>query len=191
MTEATLKRELRILVDNILSKYGIDNLQLSIDLCAGAREMYEEKTLRTPAQVRAAIEIALLRGAETRNKQKILCDEVERDLHRNIPWSDERWKSLPAFLEKMTENGQTWSEFWKWHNQKEFRALSAEYLTGHKIIDWWPQAFKQNDEYDIAKDTRYYNPEEDKGKVFVQPPPRRRNNGHTGQDSLAHDPTGA
>ncbi len=147
MTEATRKRELRLLFDNILSRYGIDNLQLSMDLCAGARGMYEDNTTsRTPAQIRASLEATLLTGAETYNKRKILCDEVERDLHRNIPWSDERWKSLPAFLEKAFATGQTWQKFWRWHNLKEFRASSVEYLTGHKIIDWWPQAFTNQSE---------------------------------------------
>jgi len=78
MTKTTDLRQLRMTIDSILTKYGIDNLQLSIDLSSAVRTYFNETTAgNSPVDVRKRIEESMQVGAVRAEK----LDAMESRIH--------------------------------------------------------------------------------------------------------------
>lgn len=111
MTKTTDTRQLRMTVDSILAKYGIDNLQLSIDLASGVKTFFEgTRAGDNPVEIRARIQKALETGAQKAAKQ----DEMEGRIKVATGLSvSEYWyrDGVIDFLLQRDAEGQTIEKF--------------------------------------------------------------------------------
>lgn len=137
----TLQRNIRMDVRGVLAKYGIDNLQMEIDLAEVIRPFVDAGKRNLPGKRGDMIDLIL--DPETRKKLAMRV-RVENSLRRNLNWDDlkQDWNTFDRWLvDTEEETGQTIEQFMTWFKSDDFRAKGVIYLTPQKIKDWWLQAF--------------------------------------------------
>lgn len=115
MTQTTDSRQLRLLIDSLLSAYGIDNAELSFKLTDGIKRMIGTPTpVRTREEIMRSIERSLTGGVAKQAELEAISDEI---LKR-------------AIIRPVTKD---WLEFveWAWKQNKD----KGQSIT--KFLDWW------------------------------------------------------
>ena len=111
----TDSRQLRMLMDGVLSHYGIDNLQLSIDLCESVKKFIaSDNPAKTRESILKGIQKALEHGAE----MQIRIDEIEAEIKNRV---------------RISPVGREWEDFLRWAYRKEQN--DGEKI--EKFVDWW------------------------------------------------------
>lgn len=146
----TLQRDIRMEVRGVLAKYGIDNLQLEMDLAGVVRPFVEAGRKYLPGKRGDLVDLAAMAATDPELRARLLMrGRVEKALSRNINWDDlkQDWDGFDKWLvNREEETGETIEYFMTWFNSDEFRAKGVIYLNPNKIKDWWMQAFqKQTD----------------------------------------------
>lgn len=141
----TLQRDIRMEVRQVLAKYGIDNLQMEMDLASVIRPFVEAGKKYINGKRGDLVDLATLATNSPELRARLLMRvRVENALHRNIDWEDlkQDWNTLDRWLvDTENESGQTIEAFMTWFKSDDFRARGVIYLNPQKIKDWWMQAF--------------------------------------------------
>lgn len=125
--------ETRKLINSILSKYDIDNLQLEIDMAELFRRLTATTTSRETAQ---RIADAIGTGAKNAETREQIESAIKVRLHIN-PTGD-RWERFieHAYLRaKEGEMIETFVSWWLLHGGE------PQYWSPARMIELWPQAF--------------------------------------------------
>lgn len=104
-------------MDGVLSHYGIDNLQLSIDLCESVKKFLASGG-ETPAKTRENILKGLSDTLEKSVAMQTRIDEMGAEIEKRV---------------RINPTGREWEDFLRW-------AYRQEKEKGEKIerfIDWW------------------------------------------------------
>lgn len=111
----TNSRQLRMLMDGVLTHYGIDNLQLSIDLCESVKKfLASDNPVKAREDILKGVQKTLEQGAS----MQIRIDEIEAEIRNRV---------------RLNPTGREWEDFLRWVYQQEQKK-------GEKIerfIDWW------------------------------------------------------
>lgn len=111
----TNSRQLRMLMDGVLSHYGIDNLQLSIDLCESVKKFLASET---PAKTREDILKGLSDSLEKGVGMQIRLDEMEAEIKNRV---------------RLNPTGREWEDFLRWaYKQEQEKGEKVE-----RFVDWW------------------------------------------------------
>lgn len=140
MTPTTDKRQLRMTVEGILSTYGVDNLQLSIDLCEGfLRLVNSDSPVRTRDEILAGVRKAMNKGAGEQVRFDVIRSEIRTRIHIE-PLGDE-WEDFIKWADKKEqENGEKIERFLNWWTADEWRLAHPPFNPRNWYIAW-PQAF--------------------------------------------------
>lgn len=115
MTQTTDSRQLRLLIDSMLSAYGIDNAELSFKLSGAIKKLLDSPTpVRTREEIMSSLQKKLTGGVA---KQAEL-ERIEKEIH------------LRTVINPVTRD---WQEFIKWaakKNEESHQDIS-------KFLDWW------------------------------------------------------
>ena len=146
----TLQRDIRMEVRQVLAKYGIDNLQMEIDLASVVRPFIDAGRMRVPQKRGDLVDFyATLAATNPELLERLkMRERVENASGRNLNWDDlkQDWNSFDGWLvDREKETGETIEQFMTWYRADDFRAKGVIYLTANKIKDWWMQAFEQDD----------------------------------------------
>jgi hypothetical protein len=111
----TDSRQLRMLMDGILAHYGIDNLQLSIDLSSAVKRfLASDSPARTREDILKGIQKTLEQGAE----MQIRIDAIEAEIKNRV---------------RISPVGREWEDFLRWaYKQEQEKGQKIE-----KFVDWW------------------------------------------------------
>lgn len=149
MTRSTDTKNIKRIVQAILTSNGIDNLKLEIDIVtAWMRYLFEREAGESPAEARdrvvsdyvgKVLEVARA-GMDRVQFQK----RIETVLGLSPNWDDVKndWNSFDVWLMDKEKAGQTIEQFMKWYNSDEFRAKGRIYLNPAKIKLVWNNAFQ-------------------------------------------------
>lgn len=153
MTESTTTRQIGLFIKETLKAYGIDNLQLEIDLFCGVKKvMASAEPVRTRealiAGLRKTLEIGVLAedlriNMEARVKLSMGIDIAGRD----------RYRDMIDFLVKKDGEGQSVELFAEWCRNNPFSAPKPFQIAASPdaLMINWPAAFV---EY-ITKENSY------------------------------------
>ena len=173
MTKSTDNKNIKKIVQGILYKYSIDNLQMEIDLCsAWQRYVNEREEGLTPAEVREKIagEYNFGMSKEVLEYSRMKRD-VENTLRLNVDDTPD-WEALIKFLLKMEQQGQTIIQYQEWRVRDVYNSPKAHQIAQNPLIvnKTWPQAFVLEQKAEKAK---VYSTVED-DMEFVPAPEVRR-----------------
>lgn len=139
MTKTTETRQLRLLLDGVLSAHGVDNLQLSIDLCAAVKEFLSSETpVHTREQIIARLRGSLERGAGKQEQLQTIAAEIERTAR--IRPVGPAWADFIEWAWKQEQDGHGIKAFLSWWASDEWR-LSHPPARPDAWYVQWPQAF--------------------------------------------------
>lgn len=115
MTKTTNSRQLRLLVDGVLERYGIDNLQLSIELCEAAKKFFaSDNPVKTRESILKGVQKTLEQGAT----MQIRIDEIEAEIKNRV---------------RISPVGREWEDFLRWaYKQEQEKGENIE-----RFVDWW------------------------------------------------------
>ena len=119
MTKTTDSRQVRLLIQGILSKHGIDNFQLELDLAGAVKRYYEETSRRGSDKVliREKILEGMRIAAQKASQREKLYERVKTCL--GFDASLPRFDMMIAFLERKEEMGETLEGFRKWWDHED------------------------------------------------------------------------
>jgi hypothetical protein len=143
MTQTTDSRQLRLTVESILSKYRIDNLQLSIEIVDAVKTFFAEtKTGHNPAEVRQKIAEAIEIGERNASAREDMRNRIEIALHLNLLPNAE---GMIDFCLRKEKEGQTIEEYAEWCRRDPYNSPKAHQIANKPdlVISTWPQAFVQ------------------------------------------------
>lgn len=122
----TINRQLTLLVQGLFRKYGVDNLQLEIDLVSGLQRMFTEGG-RDPAKwvsVREDILSSILAGARDENEIVEMEGRVKGALGITINGSH-RFEDMLKFLVRKDKEGQPIEKYGRWCRENPYEAPKA------------------------------------------------------------------
>jgi hypothetical protein len=172
MTQSTDSRQLRLLIEGILSAYGIDNFELSIKLTDGIKRMIGDPTpVRTREEILKGIERALTGGVSKQAELEAISDEIlKRAIIRPVT---KDWIEFVAWAWQQNKNkGQNITKFLDWW-------LSDDWQRDHpptKPESWyvkWDRAFIERVDDDPYKNFRDYDKDPEPVTIGVPNPYRR------------------
>ena len=143
MTKTTDSRQIGLLVGGILQHYGIDNLQLEIDLSSAVKRYFDE---RYKSGDKAGIRERIMKdmevaAANAKQKEQM---EVRVMSAIGINASGERFSNMIDWLIKEEEEGKTIEGFksW-WDKQNEFKRPALWKISDRPALlhELWPSAF--------------------------------------------------
>lgn len=111
----TNSRQLRMLMDGVLSHYGIDNLQLSIDLCEAVKKFLASDN---PAKAREVILKGIQKTMEQGTDMRVRIDQIEAEIKNRV---------------RISPVGREWEDFLRWAYQQE----QEHDQKIEKFVDWW------------------------------------------------------
>lgn len=142
----TLQRDIRMEVRAVLAKYGIDNLQMEMDVAEVIRPFVDAGRKYLPGKRGDLVDLATQAANDPELRARLLMRQrVETALNRNINWEDlkQDWNVFDLWLVATEEeSGQTIEHFMTWYRSDDFRAKGVIYLNPSRIKDWWMQAFQ-------------------------------------------------
>lgn len=113
MTQVTDKRNLTILIKEILKSYGIDNLELEIKLIESVRALYSSPTpVRTREQIVESLRKTLATGNTRAEKLQAITDEIYS--RTRIRAVTKEWIDFVEFCYRQEKDGKTISKFLDW-----------------------------------------------------------------------------
>lgn len=140
----TINRQLTLLVQGIHGKYGIDNLQLEVDLVSSLQRMWVEggKDPQKLSKIREEILDSLLAGAKNENEYIEMEGRAAAALRININGGSS-FEEVIKFLIKKEKEGQTIEQYARWCNENPYNAPKGFQIamTPHLLIRTWPMAF--------------------------------------------------
>lgn len=152
----TDSRQLRMLVDGVLSAYGVDDLQLSIDLCEAFKKFGASPTpARTREDILAGIRSGMEKGADTQVRLDAIRAEIEKRVR--ISPVGNAWEDFLKWAYKQEEKGEYITRFLDWWTADEWR-LSHPPIQPTGWYVQWPQAFprQQNIQMTTGSSSGYY-----------------------------------
>lgn len=139
MTKTTDSRQLRMLVDGILANYLIDNLQLSIDICAAVKAFYASPTpAHTREEILARLQKSVARGENRQFELDVIRQEIADAVHINP--TGEAWEAFIKWAWGRQKEGQPISVFLAWWTEDEWRRNHPPSRPDNWYVQW-PQAF--------------------------------------------------
>lgn len=102
-------------MDGVLSKHGIDNLQLSIDLCEAAKKFFSSDN---PAKTRESILKDIQASLEIGTNMMARIDEIHSEIKTRV---------------HINPVGPEWEDFLRWAYQQE---RDKQEQIG-RFLDWW------------------------------------------------------
>lgn len=135
----TDSRQLRMLVDGVLSAYGVDDLQLSIDLCEAFKKLGASPTpARTREDILAGIKNGMKKGADT----QVHLDAIRAEIENRVRISPvgNSWEDFIKWAFKQEEKGEHISRFLDWWTADEWRLAHPPMHPNGWYVQW-PQAF--------------------------------------------------
>ena len=148
----SINRQLTLLVQGILGKHKIDNLQVEVDLVSSLQRMWTEGG-RDPAklaEIRENILKSMLAGGLKEHKMAEMEGRVKACM--NISVSGPYYEDMLKFLMKKDEEGETVEQFAKWCKENPYDAPKffkiAEKPNLLKVN--WPAAFTNRVEREVA-----------------------------------------
>ena len=145
MTKTTDTRQLRLLIEGTIQAYGIDNLQLEIDLFSGIKRLLESDTpVRTRETVLASLRKTLELGALRENLVINMEARVKACMGIDVS-GRERYRPMIDYLIKKDTEGQTVEAFAKWCQEHPFNAPKAFKIAENPdlLMINWPAAFTE------------------------------------------------
>lgn len=142
MTKTTDSRQLRLMVDGILSAYGIDDLQLSIDLCEAFKKFYASET---PARTREDVLAGIKRAIEKGSTKQVDLDEIRTEIETRLHISPvgTEWEDFIQWAwKKNKDSGEGIKKFLEWWVSDEWR-LAHPPVNPQRFYVQWPQAFQE------------------------------------------------
>lgn len=135
----TDSRQLRMLVDGVLSAYGVDDLQLSIDLCEAFKKFGASPTpARTREDILAGIKNSLEKGSGEQARLEEIRGEIERRIR--IRPTGNAWEDFIKWAYKQEQKGEAVSRFLDWWVSDEWRMSHPPFKPDGWYVQW-PQAF--------------------------------------------------
>ena len=150
MTLTTDSRQLRLLIDSVLSKHQIDNLELSMLLVQACQEFFAEtKQGHDPVEVRQKIAEAIGVGEANVSRQETMRTRIEKALVLTLLPNAE---SLIDFCLKKDAKGETIERYAAWCKADPYNSPKAHQVINNPllVIGTWPQAFT------VPEDTSEY-----------------------------------
>lgn len=119
----TINRQLSLLVQGLLGKYGIDNLQLEIDLVASLQRMWVEggRDPQKLAVLREEILSEMLCSAAMDNAMAEMEGRVKKCMGISVD-GRARYRDMIRFLIKKDKEGQKIEDYAKWADENPFTA---------------------------------------------------------------------
>lgn len=145
MTETTTTRQIGLLVKETLKAYGIDNLQLEIDLFCGVKKVLASAE---PVRTREAIIISLRKTMEIGGLQEDLRINMEARVKLSMGIDiagRDRYRDMIDFLVKKDEQGQSVELFAEWCRNNPFSAPKPFQIaqSPDALMINWPAAFAE------------------------------------------------
>lgn len=140
MTQTTDARQLKLLVDGVLSVHGIDNLQLTMDLCAALKKLIgADAPSRTREQILASLKTTMERGQVKQQRLTSIREELAKRLRISPTGQD--WEDFIVWAEK--QDGSI-TVFLDWWLADDWRAQHPPFKPTNFYV-MWPQAFEKQE----------------------------------------------
>lgn len=154
MAKTTDTRQLRLLIDGILSIYGIDNLELSIKLVDGVKRMIgADLPVKTREEYIKSIEAALHKGTAKHEQLEAIAVEIESRVKIRPVTKD--WQD---FIEwawgRQTKHGESITRFIDWWLSDEWQRAHPPTRPDGWMVKW-PMAFTEESEPAIQDGVLY------------------------------------
>lgn len=176
MTKSTDSRQLRLLIDGVLSAYGIDNLELSIRLTDGVKKMIgADLPVKTREDYLKGIERSIQNGAAKHEQLAAIATEIEtRTL---VTPSTKEWQDFIELVwQRQRDKGETISKFLDWWLSDDWQRAHPPSRPDSWIVKW-KQAFATvNPAEPERPELKKYVPEE--GNYVARPENLPRPNIH-------------
>lgn len=146
MTKTTDSRQVRLLIGGILSKHGIDNLQLEIEIAGAVKRYYDEtKSGGDKANVRERILASMEAAAARATKTEQVLSRVQKALGFDV--SGSRFDQMIEFIIRAEDNdGQTIEQFREWWDEQDKFKRPALWKIADRpafLRELWPGAFSK------------------------------------------------
>jgi len=139
MTKATDKRTLRLLIDGVLSNFGIDNLLLTIKLTESIAKFYDgEQTPRAKEQILSDLRKAIETGSTKQSELQRIAEQIESRVR--IRPTTKEWSDFVEFCWREAKEGRTIDLFIDWWLADEWQRLHPPSRPDSWFVKW-PQAF--------------------------------------------------
>ena len=156
MTTGTDSRNIKIIIQSLLQKQSIDNLQLEADLFgAWMRYINEREVGLTPAEVRAKITaeyngVGISQSMITRNKLK---ERMETALGMNIDEGVRNWEVVINHCLKKDEDGETIEKFCAWCIADKFNSPKKHQIAQNPLLikTMWRSAFSKDENIEYTR----------------------------------------
>lgn len=133
--KTTDTRQLRLMVDGILSAYGIDDLKLTIDLCEAFKKFYASPTpVKTREEILKGVENSLIKGGEKQKELDEIRGEIETRIHISPVGRD--WEDFIEWAWKKKQSGQEIKKFLDWWVSDEWRLSHPPVNPQRWYIQW-------------------------------------------------------
>ncbi len=131
MTKTTDTRQLRLMVDGILSSHDIDNLQLSIQLCEAFKKFYASDNAR---ETREEILAGLMRGSTKTEEVESISTEINK--RTGIRPVTPAWIDFINFAWKEAKQGKTITLFLDWWLADEWQRTHPPAKPDTWFVKW-------------------------------------------------------
>lgn len=150
MTIGTDSRNVKIIIQSILQRNGVDNLQLEADLFgAWMRYMNEREEGNTPAETREKItneygSLGFVGISDTMRERTRMAQLLQDTLRLNV--DGEKWDAVISYCLKAEKKGETVQKYQAWRERDLYNSPKAHKIAENPrlIIATWPQAFMTN-----------------------------------------------
>jgi len=136
MTKPTDSRTLRLLIDGILSVYGVDNLELTIKLCEAFKKFYESpEPRRTKDEILASLHKAINTGQAKSDQIQAIAAEINK--RTRISPVTKEWQEFVEYAwRKARDKQQTISAFLDWWLSDEWQATHPPSKPDSWYVKW-------------------------------------------------------
>jgi hypothetical protein len=155
MTQTTVNRQLTLLVQGVLKKYEIDNLQLEIDIIASVHRLFSEggKDPAKMVKIREEILSSMLAGAAKENVVVEMESRVKVSMNLETG-GQARYEDMLRFLVKKDGEGQPVERYAQWCKENPYEAPKSFQIAirPNLLMETWSMAFPERKEY-VAQPT--------------------------------------
>lgn len=111
----TDQRQLRLMIDSLLSTYGVDDLSATAQFCKAFNQFYESKDpVRTREEIIASLQKSILNGSSKHSQLEAISDEIHKRV--GIRPATKDWLEFVEFA-------------WRQNRDKQ-QSITA-------FLDWW------------------------------------------------------
>lgn len=153
----TNKRQLRLTINAVLEKHGIDDLALEGEITEVVSAYYDKTSKGTdPAKARGDILSGILHYKSLYQSYEQMSERIEKAISLHPDGSD-KWNEVITHCTDKLASGETIEQYATWLSEDKFNSPKSHQIAMNPrlIITTWPQAFKKAPQQDRPEYTRF------------------------------------